>query len=92
MPDYGTLARAVSGFTDILEQEVNHATGKKREAEALLRSLCPDMSEAERTLRVRAYDARAEELTHVMLRLRRLLSQVASSGENPLPAEEGAEE
>lgn len=81
MPDYGTLARAVSGFTDVLEQEVNNATQQKREAEALLRHLCPDMSEAERTLRVRAYDARAEALANVMLRLRRLLSQVANSGE-----------
>ena len=92
MSDYGTLARAVSGFTDVLEDQANAATQQKRTAEALLRHLCPDMSEAERTLRVRAYDARAAELADITVRLRRLLSQVASSGENPLPAEEGASE
>lgn len=74
---YRALATALSEFTDQLEAEANQATADKRAAEAIIRKLFPDISPSEAEVRLLSFDVRAAEITQVMLRIRRLLADVA---------------
>jgi hypothetical protein len=75
--DYSTLARAISGFTDRLEEESRQANAEKHRAATVLRQLFPDISEEQSRIRLRQFDVRAEERARTVLRLRRLLAMIA---------------
>lgn len=77
-PDYGDLARAISGFTDQLEAEANEASSRKAAAEIVVRSCFPELTYDEIKLRMRHLDARASALAETTVRLRKLLADIAS--------------
>ena len=81
--DYGALARAVSDFTDQLEEEAKQARQRRHQAEVIARQLFPDIDDDDIRLRLRQFDVRVEEKSQTVVRLRRLLAHIASTGEAP---------
>lgn len=74
---YMTLATAISGFTDQLEVEANLATKQKRQAETIMRQLFPDITDEQASIRLKQFDVMAVERSAILLRLRKLLADIA---------------